>query len=651
MKRILFGYPGRIVCEMRSALSEWYIRHRTVLTLMERLVLLFPVTVTVVAMAALVCGGCIHSWQWWLSFGVLCGMAVWCQGWKRGGRAAVLLLAMLMLVWIVTGLDLDRGWTDTTNYHLPAIRLLSEGWNPVYQATEQQVRCAMGGDPWEMRLWHVLAMPKSVWVFCAVAYTFTEAPLNLLFPLFPFLFITAAVAVERFFGGKPWWVRVGALAYLWWAVPSPTFSIVESVAFLGAVGLLAGMGTVLRGSQADWMSLVVHSFWMASAKQVGAYSCVLFWVFFSCIYIWQKKAQVLAAFRRLVGSAALIGSLLCFVGVSPYLTMWVNYGHPLYPVYTVDESAYPAYDIAADFKVCNEDAAVMGHVGSFVNAYVSQTLAHAYYKWILGRPDFAPWRSTWGQSGGGVGGPLTSRWILTALLIPLCLTMIAGRRTERILGVILVIALFLVPTELMGYVRYFQWIGFLTLLAWSALTNRLRAWGGIVGVACQLVFVVGCAMVLCKTLVALTRRVDNAYAANRFLDVAPPTQVYGFYDGGLPIASAEERYQFGAESVAGHPVKTSLCNLRLLCRQEPRLRNAKIGQLDVYGEARSEWPTFQTREFKLDQGVDVNQYSLLAMEKQSPDRIKRIMEFPLLAIQVWLVRCPVLLYERFCGLF
>lgn len=302
--------------------------------LFETQILGFPVIVTVLTALTLLLGGRCSAWLWWISVLAIClwsGLAA--KTWRRGALSIASFLAFLVGIWVAAGLFVISGWLDTLTYHLPAIRLLIEGWNPIYAATPETLAHALPFDPWEMRLWHVLSMPKSVWYFSAEAYFFTGVARNLFFPLFPFLFFTTLLQLRHLLKGYslPWKILV-ALAY--WAVcPYMDFSIVDAAIFMSATGLLTAMGRILRGDVWDWRSLLVYSFWMTTAKPTGLLSCFVFWLFFVLVVLWQERQHFGKTCKRFTLLALGVASLFCVTCASPYFTMWANYGHPFYPKY------------------------------------------------------------------------------------------------------------------------------------------------------------------------------------------------------------------------------------------------------------------------------------------------------------------------------
>lgn len=631
----------------------WSVRRASVagaVALLEEQALVFPVAVTVLASATLLLGGRCAAWQWWGALGGVCLAAFFVRrGTVRRRLAGVgLFLVLLAGMWVAANVSLTQGWMDTLVYHLPATRLLMEGWNPVYTVTPEALT-AMGVDPWEMRLWHVLSMPKSVWVFSAVAWRFTGATMNLFLPLFPFLFLTAVAQVWRFLGGVSPWARSLAVGAIWVALPSPTHSMVDCAVALGAMGLLSAMGRVIRDACWDGLGLVAHSFWLASAKQMGLCACVVFWVLFGVVQLWRHRAAYGAVARRLVCVAAVMGTLLCVVCASPYFTMWRNYGHPLYPNHTTDAERAPVREITVDFRWCNADAAAMGHVGSAVNAYVSQSLAAAYYRRKLGQEIFAPRRSPWsqgGEDGFESAGP-TKLGDRLALLFPLAIVFLLGGRAERVLGVLVVAGALAVPTPMLGYLRYVPWVWFVWPLALGAFARRASMpWPRRVGLA---VATVALAVPLIKGALSVAAAVDAAYAAQLALREAPPRVVYGYYSGGLKVNSLEEVDRLVPAATFGNPLRTSLCNLRLLCRQTPALRTAEVRALERFGEAREQWPTFPGGEFKVAPGTDLQRFSLFAANAAQSDRRRRLAAYPRILFETVLLRFPRLLLWRLSG--
>ncbi len=147
-----------------------------------------------------------------------------------------------------------------------------------------------------------------------------------------------------------------------------------------------------------------------------------------------------------------------------------------------------------------------------------------------------------------------------------------------------------------------------------------------------------------------TAGIDLAYAARASLREQPPRTVYGYYSGGLKVGDLEEVYRMIPYETAGNPLRTSLCNLRLLCRQEPALRSARVLACEAFGENREMWPCFPGAEFRLAPGEAPAVPSLFAANAALPDRRQRLRNYPLICLKVWLERFPRLLAWRVGGL-
>ena len=187
----------RVVAAIRAS--------RGAVLLFERMVWVFPVAVVVLTAVALLCGGRVSAWQWWVPVAGVFAAAAWGRRMRRERALACGLFAALLAgIWVWAGVCVRGVGVDNIAYHLPATRLLIEGWNPVQASTPGAIAAAMGVEPWEMRLWHVLSVPRTVWLFHAVAYGFTKAPFGLLVTLWPFLFIAAAGQVWRLARPASW---------------------------------------------------------------------------------------------------------------------------------------------------------------------------------------------------------------------------------------------------------------------------------------------------------------------------------------------------------------------------------------------------------------------------------------------------------------
>lgn len=618
--------------------------------LFETQILCFPVVVTVLTSLTLLLGGRCSAWLWWISVLAICLWGgVVAKTWRRGLLSVLSFLFLLMGIWFVAGLSVTVGWMDTLTYHLPAIRLLIEGWNPIYASTPETLAQSIPFDPWEMRLWHVLSMPKSTWYFSAEAYFFTGAARNLLFPLFPFLFLATLFQLRHLLRGcsLPWKALV---FFVYWTIcPRAEFSIVDATIFMSAVGLLTAMGRILKGEAWDWKSLLVYSFWLTTAKPTGLLSCFVFWAFFALLVLWQDRQRLLETCKRLALLALGIASLFCVTCASPYFTMWANYGHPFYPKYSVAPETHPVYNFTADFDRYNEDTAAMGHVGRLMNAYVSPSLTKVYYKWKLGKETFEPRSSTWSQGGdnGFDSDSPTKRSFRILFLLSALAIFLLGGRTEKLLGVLIIAGISFVPTSMIGYTRYIGWVNVMPILAFLAIGHCSRLWVqkslfvvclipvGFLGLTCTL---------------SRVSEIDSAFAAQQLLRNAPPVEIFSYYSGGLPASTLEELYVITPKDVTGDPTVTSMGNIKLLCKQEPALRLCRILPLKLLGEDLQAYPTFPGGDFKMAPNTPTSP-SLFMVNASLPDRKQRLMSYPKMMLEICFIRLPKLIGWRIQSLW
>ncbi len=616
------------------------------LRLFERQVLLFPILVVLSVAITFLFGGHITAAHWWLpTLAILTYPYFTPSPTKAKYLTTAAFLSLLLCIWVISGIILTVGWMDTMVYHLPAIRMMIEGWNPVWQGTGEKIAEAMELNPWHMCLWHVISMTKTTWMFSAAAYFFTGTPLNLLFPLFPFLFIATTAQLLRFMRNTPSIAKIIAIILLWTITPSSTFSIADTAIALGAISLLCGIGCFIRERRTHWLSLIVSSFWLMTAKPTGLWTAFVFWVCFSLYLLWMQRAEFKRSLLKLIGVASLLTFLLCITCASPYLSSWFNYGHPFYPKYTVDEERFPIHNFTADFNMRNDDAKQMGHIGYFVNAYISETLAHKYYKWKLNKDTFAPRQSTWSQGGdnGFDSGSPTSPKFRLIISLTFLFILLFGHKPERILGGMMLLACLALPTTMIGYVRYTPWITFVQLLAVCTIASipfsKIKATALVTLILLQ-------STTLLKEGLVFAAKIDQAHTAQQILK-NPPAQIITYYSGGLKMKTLGERYKLFPENTSGNPFYTSTNNVLLLKKQLPQLKASALSTLELFAcEERDAYPTFPSGEFKLPKDYDPTQYSLFAANAQNHNRKERLLRYPILILKSYTVLLPKLIAHR-----
>ncbi len=434
--------------------------------------LLFPTISVLLASIGLLFGVTV-GWLWGvIGFVVALGMALMGGGTYRDGfqRMGWFVLITVLVFLIDQGFILFSWW-DAQAYHLPAAKFLLEGWNPVFDSTREALLSATGADFSTFNAYHTAYLPRGGWIWSAITASFTgnlESGDTLILLTAVVLAGLSWTVTPLLFGQGRWkaWFFTGLLVF------SP--GIVASV-FCGAQDgslyallLIAMMAScAYRKTRATaWLTYVALAPILGcNLKFTGAISLVLSAMIFSIPILW-------CAFRGRGGPRAwwkwVAGNTVGFffaliVGFSPYLTNWANHGGPFYPEHSFSKDE-PLPAMTADFNLTNDDAEAMGYVGRFVNAYISKWAAHRYYEWKLEKKPFQPvWHL---NQVGGLGSGF--RVIMCLTLLILCFTRRCG--TPWLLTVVILTS-FLVPTKMMGYVRYVPQLWLLpVLVAFNAMT-------------------------------------------------------------------------------------------------------------------------------------------------------------------------------------
>ena len=628
------------------------------LRLLERALLLFPITVVLLASLTFLFGGSVSVFHWWGAVAFILGGVALSRDVSVKSRcgAAVVFLLFLLFVWVGAQLFVTSVGIDSLAYHLPATRLLIEGWNPVYAPTPESLRETMQVEPWNMRLLHVLFMSKAVWIFNAVAYKFTGAEFNLFFPLFPFLFAVTCCQMWRCFRRISRVFFVPAVVLLLHYAPGVN-CIVDSVVYFAGISLLMVMARALSGTKGGAAELLVFSLWMMISKQPGLLSCFVFWCCFSLCLLIKTRFR---CFPRLAVYAGVLLVLFSIICASPYGTSWVHYGHPLYPAYSGDESQYPVYDITSDFREVNEDLRAMGHVGEFLNAYVSPWLVQHYYRWKLGKAAFEPNRRTWwqGQKEGiaaskPASAPLdaATRWCLLATLLG-CLVL--SRRGERFCYGAIAVGLFCFPTAYLGYLRYVPWCALAKIgafmLVFGLIYRCRRRWEALLVAGGAFLWM---ALPIMRLVFCTAVSIDLYYETLVTLRDAPPKVIYGFlYSGDIAKNYAAGKHTVNPENLKtfGSPDACTINSMLLLKRHCPALSETEIHTLSA-GEDEM-YPFWGTGEFRLPkEEVVTKDRSYNATIQKLPNRRDRLMAYPKLVVRSYFVTLPKLLWLSVTNLF
>ena len=432
-------------------------------------VLLFPVVVVLLSSITFLLGGSCSKWHWWLAYAIVSLITFVRSGNKVGSRCLLFTLAVVLGCCFASWVSMDSNWVDNIAYHLPGTRMLIDGWNPIIDATPEKIGDTMKVNPFDMRVWHILSVHKSVWIFNAVAAMVHGDPLSITLSAGYFVYVCFALFVIT--EVKWHWVAKAIFCVLVWSGCLAIFKVVDSVVGISGLALLMAMQLSVNDKRFHWLPLLVFSFWMITAKASGTLACFAMWGVFSLFYIRRNLGR--KSFLNFAFAATVLSACFIVVCASPYLTAWKEYGHPLYPAETVDEERYPHKVITEDLLCGNDDRMKMGIVGSFANAYLSPTLTRAYYMWRLKKAHFEPMTRCWFVGSAKNGEPTAScpttfrgRFVLWGTLIVLLL-----HPKTRMLPFVVLAALIFVPHPYYGYMRYFPWTHGAGLLAVMCLAQ------------------------------------------------------------------------------------------------------------------------------------------------------------------------------------
>lgn len=422
----------------------------------ELQILAFPVLVVLLASFSFLLGGCCTPWQWWLSVvGVLAWPWIAKRGVPKALAADLMFLAILVILWCLVPLTLDAVRNpDSGNYHLPTIRLLARGWNPVRDPEAMAILRQLGLERDGMTYFSVAFLPKTAGIFDACASWFCNDPMSVTLPLKFFLFVGVIVAAVRAFP-KPW--PCGILVAMVLANFAPPESHVDNCLALASGGLLLTMLENIQARRLRFLPLFAFTFWMLTLKLPGCVAAFGFWIIFSGVFLVENKKQTKTVIPRLALMVALLTVVAGLASFNPYGTSLRDHGHPLYPLQSVDPERHPIRNIAGDCKVGNDDWKKMGYFGRLFNSYTLPSVVRAYYNRKLARNDFAPHQYVWDMSFNDTGkmSPLSKQRRFRIWIPLLILLVLPGR---RFLGGMMVFGLMALPGEYMGIERYYPWI-------------------------------------------------------------------------------------------------------------------------------------------------------------------------------------------------
>lgn len=423
------------------------------LLLLERELIWFTLLVPILAVVSFLCGGVCSVWQWWSAAAIVTSAGFCRHERSDAAWAAAGFFAWMAVVWVLLGVLANPGGWDEIAYHIPAVRLLVAGWNPLEVRTPEAFKEAFGLIHGDLNLYHALFQMKGAWIFNAVASEFSGDPFSPMLPIVLFLF--PAVFIRVVVNVRSWFCRMLCVLVLYALIPYTEFCIDAALA-LSAVGLMMCMYEIIRGKRACVWGLAGYTALMMTLKLNGVIQAFVIWMVFAAFVLFLRMRL-----RRYVCSLLIAACAVIPLAITPFVTSAIDYGHPLYP-HRSSDPRHPAIDLVGDFVWrTNDDFKSMSQLGKFIWAYVSPDLAALWYRHSLDRAEFRPYSRNLAQypNLSDDQGITALRWPRRCLfwLGLVVLVAVAGKRGLMI-ALMVLLSVVAVPPLLVGYTRYVPWL-------------------------------------------------------------------------------------------------------------------------------------------------------------------------------------------------
>ena len=371
----------------------------------------------------------------WISFLVFSILSL-CIHWKKMMRFwGLIFLALVFSAFTFSYTDFDA-----EHYHIPMQLLLKEGWNPVFDSSIQKFSAL--ADSSSLSVYHTLFLPKTVALCGALVAKACGLWIADSFLGYVLLFVLFMTAFD--FAKEQWHCK--CMSSLLFAA-AITFNSKLSLLFEGRIDfhtysammimLLSLISYMGHRRINDFILAIVATAICGTTKTTGLINCVFLWGLFS-LYSWRNKETYWGIMT--------VALLILWIGMSPLITAWIQYGSPFYPSMTFDPRIKPV-DITSDF-IANADGLKMGYVARFVYAWISPDLATKACALYYHKDDFHPVFTVL----GGVGGLATLNFVLCGSIV---LLLLAKKNLVTFACFFILSTLILCPVKYIGYSRYF----------------------------------------------------------------------------------------------------------------------------------------------------------------------------------------------------
>lgn len=374
-------------------------------------------------------------WFSFLAFSVLALLIHW--------KFLLKFLGLNLIALVLTSYTFSYFGNDAEGYHIPMQLLLRNGWNPVFDSTIEKFSAIV--DPDSLRNLHALFRPKTAAICGALVARSTGLLIADSFLGYLLLFVllrTAFIFADKIY--KCNWKC--SLIFATTITLCSRFSSLQEglVEFHLYTSLMITLFSLLLyvyyHNLHDFILAIIATAICGTLKTTGLINCLVFWMAV-CLYSWKRKE----AYWGFLGVVLLIA----WIGMSPLITAWIQYGSPFYPLRTFDPKIQTV-DITYDF-LGNADAEQMGHLSRFVYAWISPTLAAKACALYYRNPDFSPTFQlpvTYASKDFGI----IVNFLFCSSIV---LLLLAKKNAVTLLCVFILITLVLCPVKYIGYQRYF----------------------------------------------------------------------------------------------------------------------------------------------------------------------------------------------------
>ncbi len=379
-------------------------------------------------------------------------------------KCMVKFLGLVFLALLFTAYTFSYNGIDARLYHIPMQILLKEGWNPVFDSTIQKFDAI--ADPSTLFIYHTLFLPRTVALCGALVAQATGLWCASSFLGYLLLFVLFRTSFH--FAEKMWICKKESCLFFAIAISFCT-QFPTLLDGLNDFHVYASLMITVFSLVLYWQHHETHDYVLAimatvicsTIKITGLLNCMLFWCLF-WLCSWKHKETYWGLFAT--------AFLIAWIGMSPFLTSWIQYGGPFYPLMSFDPKI-ATVDITNDF-FSNVDGEQMGYIARFIYAWISPELATRACALFYHNADFQPDFNL--QVTRGVGG--FGIFLNYLFCFSLFLLLLAKKDAVSFICLFLLATLFLYPLKYIGYERYFPQVWAIMPLCFYQFCFSPPAW-------------------------------------------------------------------------------------------------------------------------------------------------------------------------------